>query len=565
MARLARVLVFSLIVAAGRGHTQGDLPRFEDADCPFFIQEMASDYLSPIACGYLLVPEDRSAPVSSRALELFVARLPARAPQGNAPILYLEGGPGGAASQAIQVLAGSSLNQNYEVIVIDQRGTGLSRPSLNCHEADDETLASQAAWLGACYRRLLAEGAALHAYNSAENARDLQDLLTALDLSEVNVYGISYGTRLALTLARDHPQRLRSMILDGVYPPQVNALETQPSYANRAFERLFSDCASDPNCRRAFPTLRDSFLAVIQRLDEQPAEIEGRLMSGADFVNEIFNMLYDSDSLRYVPALIDAFSRGDYDYDPMAEAADIAGAGQADEVESLIMQLMDATDSRALHDLLEASDDQDPQALLAEAEYILAHQPFQEYLGLPSLADVERHLQTLDDSEYAQLELHALGVYDEDSEGVYYSIECADEIAFSSPQEIERLSAHLPTAIRIPLVREALETFSACDIWALPPSDPAENEALVSATPTLLLSGEYDPITPPDWGRRAAEHLANSWHFVFPKIGHGALWEDSCADAIALAFLADPTGEPDSGCLADLAAPEFYIPEFLAK
>ncbi len=565
IALAARALLLSLLVIAGRGQTQADQPSFIDADCPFFIMQMEGASNSPIACGYLLVAEDRSSPATSRLLELFVARLPARAPQGNAPILYLEGGPGGAASQAIQSLAESSLNLIYDFIVIDQRGSGLSWPSLNCYEAEDEAVESELAWLKDCYERLRAEGAWLPAYNSAENARDMHDLLAALDISEANLYGISYGARLAMTLARDYPQRIRSMILDGVYPPQVNALETQPSFANRAFERLFSDCASDPSCRRAFPTLRDSFLAVIQRLDEQPAEIDGALMSGADFANEIFNMLYDSASLRFAPALIDAFSRADYSYDPIAEVAVGAGAGQTDNVESLVMQLLDAADGRALQDLLDSSEDQSPQALLAEIEYILENQALKDFLGLPSMAALEQHLATLDEAEYAQLETEALGIYDDDSEGLYYSIECADEVHFNDPAEIERLSAGLHHAIRRVFVREALETFSACDTWALPPSDTRENDPVSSDIPTLLFSGEYDPITPPEWGREAAKHLANSWHFVFPNIGHGALLEGDCPDAIAWTFLAKPMLEPDSGCIANLSAPDFYIPEFLAK
>ena len=447
-----------------------------------------------ISCGSLMVMEDRESPAESRVLQLFVARLRAGQPSGNAPIVYLEGGPGGAASQAIAQLSGSALAKDYDIIVIDQRGSGLSMPSLNCLEADDPR-ADGRLWLSACYARLLAEGAALHAYTSAENARDIHELLRTLDIADAYIYGMSYGSRLALTLARDYPQRIRSMILDGVYPPQVNSLESQGPHAHRALEQLFSDCASQPDCQDAYPRLRGDFTATARRLNAVPAEIEQGdfwlKISGDDFVKEILSLLDDAAAIPVLPALIDAYARDDYAHDPQSLA----------------------------------------QALQGEADVT------------------------------AGLELDAADRYDDDSEGAYLSVECADEVHFNDVDEIERLSAGLPAAIRTPLTRAALESYDDCQRWPVPPAAPLENAPVASAIPTLLLSGQYDPLTPPAWGEEAARHLAISWHFVFPQLSHGALFGHSCPAAIALAFLAAPQSEPAASCLEALRPPDFAIAE----
>lgn len=251
--------------------------------------------------------------------QLFVLRLAALRDQGNAPVVYLEGGPGGAASASLEDLLGSALRTEHEIILIDQRGTGLSLPSLNCPEYADATSADP---LTACRARLVTAGVDLAAYNTAANAQDVHDLLIALDLPVVNIYGVSYGTRLALTLARDYPQRLRAIILDGVFPPQARMLADQAANGFRAFEQLFADCAASAQCSQAYPDLRDSFDQVIDKLGQEPADIihlqtgEPTWMDSEVWVNFVFDLLYDARLLPWLPAMIDAHAAGEYDYQP---------------------------------------------------------------------------------------------------------------------------------------------------------------------------------------------------------------------------------------------------------
>src|SRR6185503_15624183 len=88
---------------------------------------------------------------------------------------------------------------------------------------------------------------------SAENAADVNDLRLALGYDQWNLYGVSYGTRLALTVVRDYPQSVRSVILDSVYPLQVNLYTDLPENFDRALKVLFETCAADADCSSTYP------------------------------------------------------------------------------------------------------------------------------------------------------------------------------------------------------------------------------------------------------------------------------------------------------------------------
>ena len=370
--------------------------------------------------------------------------------------------------------------------MIDQRGTGLSRPSLNCPEISEANSRSS---LAACRARLLAAGIDLADFNTAANAHDVHDLLTALDLPVVNVYGLSYGTRLALILVRDFPQRLRALILDGVFPPQAQVLTDQATNGARAFEQLFADCAADPRCRDAYPGLRDSFHQLIEKLSHEPAEItllqsgEATRMDGEVWVNYVFGLLYDTSLLPWLPAMISAHAAGGYDYFPPMP--------------------------------LDAQSNDPPPA-----DFLLD--------------------------------------YDDDSEGLHYSVICAEDVAFDRADDVIAAGAELPPRFDSAFTQAALQTIDLCRVWDVPAADASHKLPVVSDIPTLLLSGAYDPITPPGWAEAAAQSLSASWHVVFPAVGHGALGSSDCADQIARSFLRQPTAQPDGSCVEALHPPAFH-------
>ena len=206
------------------------MPRFEPAACP----EIPVKALANASCGYLVVPEDRSEPTGG-TIRLIVAIVPARSARPKPdPVVYLAGGPGGIALNEADLAVTIGLNLDRNLILMDQRGTLYSEPALTCPEVDQffvrgldlalddpATKSLHAAAARACYLRWAATGRNFSAYNTTENAADFADLRSALGINEWNVFGTSYGTNLALTLIREHPEGIRSAILDSVQPPSV--------------------------------------------------------------------------------------------------------------------------------------------------------------------------------------------------------------------------------------------------------------------------------------------------------------------------------------------------------
>ncbi|MFN8420465.1 MAG: alpha/beta fold hydrolase [Anaerolineae bacterium] len=256
--RLFRLLLCLLIIVLGSPSlltikAQDQLPRLEPASCWMELPEGVVEGEN-ITCGYLIVPEDRSNP-SGSTIQLAYAVLSASTESSKSdPVIYLAGGPGGNAVGTIADWVEAPYLQDRDFILLDQRGTGYSLPSLNCPESEqEEENATQT-----CHDRLISEGINLQAYNSVENAADVADLRLALGYEEWNLFGISYGTRLALTVMRDHPDGVRSVVIDSVYPPEISSWEEYGVNTADVFHRLFEACANDQSAVATIPIWRGS-------------------------------------------------------------------------------------------------------------------------------------------------------------------------------------------------------------------------------------------------------------------------------------------------------------------
>ena len=307
-------------------------PVFEEADCAF---TQPDGYRA--TCGYLIVPQNRAEP-DGLQVRLHVARFPAKTPEPYPdPIVYLEGGPGGHALEGLQF----SFDERFapflgmrELIVFDQRGVGYSTPALDCPEvrqvsidllddviAAQEYTARETVALQECRARLVADGVDLTQYNSRANAADVADLRIALGIEEWNLYGISYGTRLALTAMRDHPEGLRSVILDSTVPLDISIPEATPSSADRAFDAFFDSCAGTAQCAATFPNLASEFAQLQARLNAAPATVEimdfltgetyPGVLNGHDAVGLLFQSLYSEQLIPILPDVITDANAGD--------------------------------------------------------------------------------------------------------------------------------------------------------------------------------------------------------------------------------------------------------------
>jgi pimeloyl-ACP methyl ester carboxylesterase len=244
-----------------------------------------------VTCGWLTVPENRRHP-EGRAIRLPIVVLKAtatkRAPD---PLVILAGGPGQWALDSILPRFtgefAAPIQSKRDIVIFDQRGTGRSEPALNCPEVTsyrdylgtpptttEEDVQIDTQIFRACNDRLIAEGNDLSGYSSAATARDIEDLMTALGYDRFNLYGLSYGTRVALTALRDLPAaRIRSAVLDSVVPPQADLVRTG-STVERSFDLLLADCEADPDCKQAFPNLRQTTFDLIDQFEREPLMLE---------------------------------------------------------------------------------------------------------------------------------------------------------------------------------------------------------------------------------------------------------------------------------------------------
>ena len=135
-----------------------------------------------------------------------------------------------------------------------------------------------------------------------------------------NLYGVSYGARLALTTMRDHPDGLRAVILDGVYPPNVDFYEEIPRGLVTGVDALMAACAADDDCHDRYPDLRRELLEALDHAAESPFSVvvtdaEGsrvrQEVSDNGLTTGLFDALYDAATVRVLPFLIDRLARGD--------------------------------------------------------------------------------------------------------------------------------------------------------------------------------------------------------------------------------------------------------------
>ena len=314
----------------------GAAAHFDPAACPTpNVPGFPQLDLGPeFSCGYLTVPEHRSVP-DGRTIRMAVARVKAASPNPRPdPILWLTGGPGGSAIATAVLTVQAGLNRDRDIVFVDQRGTLHSDPLLSCPEIDaflNDALALPAlgpatgerssAATRACRDRLAGQGYDLAAYNTTENAADLADLRTALGIGRWNVYGVSYGTDLALQLLRDHPRGIRSLVLDSLLPPQVNFVNGSWPNAASGYRALFEACSAQPACATAYPDLAGEFTRTVARLARQPLIAEAPDTAGGPVRRVVIDgytlaNLVVQESLRPgtyagLPALIHSAAQGD--------------------------------------------------------------------------------------------------------------------------------------------------------------------------------------------------------------------------------------------------------------
>ena len=304
---------------------------FVEGPCPFSPPVDAGP-----RCGTVTVPMDWSAGTGSVALAVAVYPSTAADPAPD-PVIYLDGGPGSHALDSTPIGATQLLDPlraRGDVVVFDQRGAGRSEPRLDCPELTalsrdledrpnvdrDEagSLATDA--LAACRDRLTADGVDLAAFTTVNNAHDVEAIRVALGYEQWNLLGISYGTRLGLEVLRQHPDGVRTAVLDSVFPPQVDSTLENPATFLASFEAVVAACRAEPECAAA-GDLGQRLAALAQRLEANPlpvevinlltAETDEVLVDGDTVVGVVNQALYSPTAFGDLPELVAELERGE--------------------------------------------------------------------------------------------------------------------------------------------------------------------------------------------------------------------------------------------------------------
>jgi pimeloyl-ACP methyl ester carboxylesterase len=142
---------------------------------------------------------------------------------------------------------------------------------------------------------------------------------------------------------------------------------------------------------------------------------------------------------------------------------------------------------------------------------------------------------------------------------MFYSVECQEEVPFNNTNIAEDLVADYPATITEGLIWEVEDSIATCNMWGSTPASIRENQPVSSDIPTLLLAGEYDPVTPPSWAEAAAKTLSNAQLFVFNGYSHAVVDAGPCPREMILDFLTDPYQLVDATCMSDINSPDFHI------
>lgn len=279
-----------------------------------------------VECGELFVPEDRSDP-QAKTIALRVVTIKSTNPNKKPdPVLYLEGGPGGSALATLELWAipPTPFLAERDVIIMDQRGTGYSEPRFNCDYeltlvgGGQETMDAgqyqqeQIDAVKRCYKRL-DDLYNLESYSTVDAAADIEDLRKEFELPQVNLFGVSYGTRLALQVMADFPASVRSAVLDSTYPFEPHRFDEGPANAWRSLDAVFQACAATPSCNAANPDLQGALAGIIDELDANPITYEAKKLNndiveykftGQDYIDTLFSFMYDSGSAQAMPRAI---------------------------------------------------------------------------------------------------------------------------------------------------------------------------------------------------------------------------------------------------------------------
>jgi pimeloyl-ACP methyl ester carboxylesterase len=585
---------------------------------------------STVICGWVSVPENHDfadGPRIDLAFAVMTARTLSPVPD---PVIYLHGGPGGG---AVQSLAGivhplfDGYRTRRDVVTFDQRAAGISSDMVTCFDTLGgdiyELLVPSAApqdgqldFFRSCVEELAAKGNDLAAYNTYQNARDVQALMLALGYAEYNIYGVSYGTTLGLEVMRSAPEGLRSVVLDSVSPQQARVYDENAKPTQESIQAVLDQCAADEACAAAYPDLP----AVLQRVADQLQSSPIPAARGSSEVNimtliELFSRRNQFGSwphaTAHIPLILTEWDRGEtttWDMlssggtaippstaqrlQPFADRltpdqAVLAGlllemaSGEAREDQSQYAALqalatsLSAANTGATDlvdrfgEMVEASiigtrSKDDMLAFLRAVGALVPAEPSRDalrslvttFLPLIDHAQILAVLDLMSDADvaafYAEVTGQARSAFAQQVGGIDVFVVACQE---SIPYNSREGFEAFNASLAFPFLTADVQAQAEMyDICELFTPNPREghHEPVRSDIPALVLYGLNDTQTSSADAMDVAANLGQARILGFPEAGHGALIFSQCARDIGLAFIEQPGAELATTCIEGL-------------
>jgi len=277
-------------------------------------------------CAELDVPEDYADPEGT-SVGLFVARIPAlTASPAPDPLVLINGGPGGSAVDLYLQTRGAfeAIRRERDILLLDQRGTGRSLAGLDCELPEDfELVTSTPDEIRATVDSCIAEfDHDPRFFTTSVAVADLESLRTALGIEQWNIYGVSYGTRVAQHYLRHHGEHVRTMILDGIVPAELALGPDIATDAQSALDAIFRRCGAAPGCGERFANLSDRFTALHNRFAGSSIEVvlndpvtgdpKSIVLDESHLQGVVRLMSYNDATVALLPLIIDAADQGNY-------------------------------------------------------------------------------------------------------------------------------------------------------------------------------------------------------------------------------------------------------------
>ncbi len=484
-----------------------------DHDAVLGLEEISCEYLElpelvegdtrDVTCGTLTVPEIRGPGADSATISINYIQYHQRNTQ-NPPIIYLDGGPGGATLESMDYYEElfAPYMEQYDMIFFDQRGIGYSNPELDCPAAIDTIMeglqtAGNSEEDDIAYVETMLEcnddaveyGVTLSAYNTYESAADATELMEALGYEQWNLLGISYGTFLGQAILQVYPDKINAAVLDSVVPLEADMEVEFYENTEIVFDKFFNMCQQDATCNDAYPELETDFYQLVIDMDAEPKQVDAGIfgedgvqlieVDGSIVIAGLFVGLYDAQVAAILPLFID-----------------------------------DAANGTGIYEI--------------------------EDLGLSALASLA--ITFASDTNSAFLMGDAVDCHDE--------IPFTDFVAAQKAQEdAGRIGETFGGDMQL--------TQEYCAALKTGAADAMMNQPIMSNVPLLTLGGGLDPITPPRYAQQVAQNGGGTF-IEYPTLGHGASTEPCPAENV-LSFLANPTTPIDTSCIAEMPAIDFVV------